>query len=247
MPRAFLFSEEGRAGRGLNLLLALFLVLWFAVSWVAGYWYFRSVTKGNFTALQSVYWNQYWQSSWRASFIPFEPKSTHFILLRDVKGRPLARGSGQNGRNSGAGRTERAEAKICLDEEVTAVYDEAGYIHRREDGMPDVRLESTFAPGTERFYWDKWTVKDSIARAKFRDLIYQGRTVTQIYRPAALCGGLVFASGLGAAFALRRRRIRLLLRGKALRGTRLLTPRQYAREMRHETGVGIEAYPQEGR
>lgn len=130
---------------------------------------------------------------------------------------------------------------------MVAIYDEDGYIHQTPDGMPDVRLKAAYAPQTKKFYWDWPTVKDSIARAWLRDRYYEGKTVIEFYHPAALCGGLLFVSGMGGAFGFRRYRIKRLLMGRVLRGTRELTPKQYAKEMRRETGVGIEVFTQEGR
>jgi hypothetical protein len=247
MPKAYLFSEEGRAGRGSNVYLLIFTVLWLLVSCAAGYAFFHTHTKGNFTTLQRVYWPQYRWGSLRATFLPFEPQSTYFVLMRELAERPTDRKSGvKDGNKNDAGKGQ-PERRVCFDEHITAIYDEDGYIHRNADGMPALKLKTDYVPETKLFYWDRPKVKDSIARAWFRDRIYQGKTATEFYYPAALCGGLLFVSGMGGAFGLRRYQIKRLLQGKVLRGTRELTPKEYASEMRRETGVGIEVFTQEGR
>lgn len=247
MPKAYLFSEEGRAGRGSNVYLLIFTVLWFAVSCAAGYGYFHNFTKANLTTLQRVYWPQYWWGSLKATLIPFEPKSTYAVVMRELAERPADRkGGAKDGGKNDAGKGQPV-MRACLDEEITAVYDEDGYIHKNPDGMPALRLKAAYVPETKQVYWDRPTVKDSIARAWFRDNFYQGKTVTEFYYPAALCGGLLFLSGMGGAFGLRRYRIKRLLQGRVLRGTRELAPKEYAKEMRRETGVGIEVFAQEER
>ena len=247
MPKAYLFSEEGRAGRGSNVYRVIFTVLWLAVSCAAGYGYFHNFTKANLTTLQRVYWPQYWKGSLKATFIPFEHKSTYTVLTRDLAERPDDRkGGAKDGNKNDAGKAQPV-TRTCLDEEITAYYDEDGFIHTDPNGMPALRLKDAYLPETKKFYWDTTVVKDSIARAWFRDHIYEGETATEVCYSAALCGGLLFVSGMGGAFGLRRYRIKRLLQGKVLRGTRELTPREYAKEMRRETGVGIEVFTQEGR
>ncbi|HEX7312916.1 MAG TPA: hypothetical protein VF297_03300 [Pyrinomonadaceae bacterium] len=247
MPKAYLFSEEGRAGRGSNIFLVAFTALWILVSCAAGFAYFHNFTKANLTTLQRVYWPQYWWGSLKAAFIPFEPKSKYAVLMRELVERPADRKSGtKDGGKNDAGKAQPV-VRACLNEEITADYDEDGYIHKNPDGTLALLLKAAYVPETKQVYWDKPTVKDSIARAWFRDHIYEGKSVTEFYYPAALCGGLLFVSGMGGAFGFRRYRIKRLLRGKVLRGTRELTPKEYAREMRRETGVGIEVFTQEGR
>jgi hypothetical protein len=244
MPKAHLFSEEGRAGRGSNVYLLAFTALWLAISCAAGYVYFHNFTKADLTTLQRVYWPQYWWGSLKATLLPFEPKSTYVVLTRDLAERPADRKSGvKDGGKNDAGKGQPV-TRACLDEEITAYYDEDGYIHKDPNGMPALRLKEAYLPETKKFYWDRPTVKDSIARVWFRDRIYEGKTVTEFYYPAALCGGLLFVSGMGGAFGFRRRRIKRLLQGKVLRGTRELTPKEYAKEMRRETGIGIEVFTQ---
>jgi hypothetical protein len=246
LPKAYLFSEEGRAGRGSNVYRVIFIVLWLVVSCAAGYGYFHNFTKANLTALQRVYWPQYWWGSLKASLIPFEPESTYAVLKRELAEQPTARKGGTRDGNKNNGKSQPV-VRACLDEEITAVYDEDGYIHINPDGLPALSLKEEYLPETKQVYWDRPTVKDSIARAWFRDRIYEGKSVREFYYPAALCGGLVFVSGMCGAFGFRKYRVKRLLQGRVLRGTRELTPKEYANETRGVTGIGIEVFTQEGR
>jgi hypothetical protein len=81
-----------------------------------------------------------------------------------------------------------------------------------------------------------------------RDSVYEGKSLKRIFLPSVLCGVFLFASGMGVAVRFDNRRIKRYLRGRVIRGTRELTPKEYMRELRKQAdGIGLEVFAQEVR
>lgn len=81
----------------------------------------------------------------------------------------------------------------------------------------------------------------------FRDTIYEGQSLSIIWRPAWLGGLLIFLLGTIGLTTLDVSAQRLYLKGEAIRGTRGLSPKQYAREHQKANGYGIRVYVDGGK
>lgn len=231
MPQSHLFHEEGRARRGSKLGLLLFTAFWLLTSCAVAYAVFKYHTKPNLSPLQRVYFSDY-RASALLSLNPFDTKSTYTLLTRD-------------GINP---KTGQLEPLACRDEEVIPVFGGDGQFQLDRKGMPVLRLKEFYFRQSKRFYWDLITASDKAMNKWLRGYFYEGRSLKKIFLPSVLSGVLVFASGMGGALSFERRRIKRYLRGRVIRGTRELTPKEYARELRKRAdGVGLEVLAQEVR
>jgi hypothetical protein len=222
--KSSLFSEEGRAARGGRQLLLLFTFLWLLVSTFGGYLVYEHYTKPNLSPLQRVYLPQYYRSLRRSYMVPFNPQSTYVLLERGVVDP----------------KTKKENLLFCLDQEVVPVLDEDGRIRLSQDGYPVFRLQQEYAAESKSFFWNRRVVSDKVMYGCLRQHFYGGRYVYELFYPSLLAGSLIFFPGLVGAFIGKRRLTRRYLRGKPVRGTRELTPKEYERLHRRDTGLGLE-------
>jgi len=78
----------------------------------------------------------------------------------------------------------------------------------------------------------------------FKEHIYEGQSIPDIWRPAWLGAILIFIVGTIALTSLDMVAQRLYLKGEPIRGTRELSPKKYAHECRREIGVALKSYNQ---
>lgn len=188
------------------------------------YGIYRHWVRGSMSTLQQVYFSQYHRSainSWKPG------AQSHYIRL----GRTVVDSS-----------TKKETVLAVQDDEIYPVLDEDGRILADENNYPVFRLK----PGVEykRYGWKETDSSDAEMYQWFRDHVYEGQGLLDIYRPVWLGDILIFflgTTGLGALDFLAQRRY---LKGDAIRGTRELAPKEYAREHRRETGYGIKVYVQ---
>ena len=223
-PLQFL-TEEGRtraknAARRLKAYLAVTL---FAAA-AGAYGIHRYWVRGNLTPLQRVYIKQYLRSALK-SYLP-GTHSTYLTLIRTVTDP----------------RTSKDTVLVVRDDEIEPVYDDDGDIRRDQQRYPLLLLK----PGVEHkeYRWDPTTNRDAVMYLWYHDGFYEGQSIPQIWRPAWLGALLIVLCGTGGLLTLDVVAQRLYLRGEAIRGTRELAPKQYAREHRKEGGYGIKVYAQ---
>lgn len=221
--RAALFTEEGRVARAGRRLLMFFAIFWLVVSVAGGYLSFRYYTRANMTMLQKLYLPAYFHSAWR-SHVPFNPKSEYWLLVRYVANP----------------KTGHDAELLCRDEEVVAILDDDGRIHITEQGIPDIRLKQSYFEQSKKFAWDRKKLDDGYAYTLLREHVYGGDDAYKLFYPSLLAVGLIFFPGMIGGSIVKRQITRRYLRGRQLRGTRELTPKEYARIHRKDTGIGLE-------
>jgi hypothetical protein len=227
--KASLFSEERRAARGSRggmLLVTILLLILSGAVWYLTYTYH---TKPNLPDLQRVYYDEYSQSAWY-SLLPFDTKAQYLLLVRfavDPK-------------------TKKEMGLICRAEEVVPILDEDGKVQRTADNYPDIRLKKYYFDQSKGFKWDRPTLSNKYAYTLLRQNIYEGQAIYQLYLKAMPSALLIFFPGMIGAVVIRRRLTRKHLKGETVRGTRELSPKEYERLHRRDTGIGLEVFTHEG-
>ena len=219
-------TEEGRTRiRNFSGRLNSYLVLWVLVGVIAvgfGIWI---RTRYGYLPLQRLYLAQYIKASLK-SFIPSNRRSTYTILVRVV----YAKGNGQ-------------EAIGCTDEQVRLVRDESGRVKFDPKVGPYFELQ----PGIpyKYFYWRRALQNDLETYMWFRDEIYFGRSLVGLYWVCFLPFPLIVIGGMILSAKLDLRINREYEEGRLVRGIRLLSHKEYARESKQIDGLGLPVlYPE---
>jgi len=179
--------------------------------------------KPNLTPLQRIYLRQYVRSTFKG----YMPRSrSRYTFLTGVVRDP------SNGR----------DVRIMLhDGLVKADFDDEGRI-KVKDGYPVFYLNPDAQ--VKQFAWTNEFLIDATAYGWFRRLIYEDKSIIDLWRPAWLGAIVFFLSGTGGLTGLYLFAQRRYVAGQPLRGTRELSPRQYRREHRKHTGYALTVYPQ---
>jgi hypothetical protein len=101
------------------------------------------------------------------------------------------------------------------------------------------RDETSLGAGIDRPRWRRARVRNSEMERWFRHSIYGGTGLPSLFVPALVACLVVTLSGAGAAVAVDQRLNRKYEEGKKLRGSRLLAPAQYERELKGADGLGL--------
>ena len=80
-----------------------------------------------------------------------------------------------------------------------------------------------------------------------RDRIYEGAGLSGLGAPALVAGGVVFCGGLTLTLRHDRRANKRYEKGRPIRGTRALSPKEYERERAEATGLGLAVYERKER
>jgi hypothetical protein len=154
------------------------------------------------------------------SFIPSKQKSKYTILVRVID----AKGGGQ-------------ETIGCTDEQVRPVRDESGRVKFDPKADPYFQLQ----PGIPHkyFYWRRTPQNDLETYLWFRDEIYFRRSLVGLYWVCFLPFPLIVIGGLTLSAKLDLRINREYEEGRLLRGIRLLSHKEYARESKQIDGLGL--------
>ncbi len=173
--------------------------------------------------LQRTYLKQYVRGSLRAS-VSQRSQSTYILLVRTVT-HPT---------------TKKETLVRVTDAEVEPVLDARGKIVRD----PQLGLMFTLKPGIPHryFYWQMGRARDAEMYPWMRVNIYQGTGLFGMCAPMMIIGGVVFFSGLTATIIRDRRANQRYEQGRAIRGTRELSPQNYERQQEAATGLGIVVY-----
>ena len=184
--------------------------------------------RANFSPLQTVYYPQYLQSSFKSHFANSRSRYTYLAAtIRDKK----------------TGR----ERKIAVtDYDVIPVRDAQGQVIVK-NGLPLFQVRQDLDPRStiKELFWTKQKLTDKQANEWLRQAIYEGKTLTILWRPAWLWALIIFVVGTIAATLIYYLSQRRFVQGQQLRGTRELSPKQYQKEHRKHTGYGLKVYPQE--
>lgn len=221
-------TEEGRTRiRNFSGRLNSYLVLWVLVGVIAvglGIWI---RTRYGYLPLQRLYLAQYIKASLK-SFIPSKQQSKYTILVRVID----AKGGGQ-------------EAISCTDEQVRPVRDESGRVKFDPKLGPYFQLQ----PGIPHkyFYWRRTPQNDLETYLWFRDEIYFGKSLVGLYWVCFLPFPLIVIGGMILSAKLDLRINQEYEEGRLLRGIRLLSHKEYARESKQIDGLGLLVFYPERR
>jgi hypothetical protein len=221
-PLGFL-TEEGRTRRK-NAVgrVCVYATLMFLIAGASGYGIHRYWVSPSLTPLQRVYFKQYLKSTYR-SYLP-NSRSRYTTLTRTIADP----------------QTRKDVALAVVDDQADPVLDDQGRIKFDPTHRPFFRIKDGIP--FKRFYWNDVIGLDAKAYDWFRGTIYSDQSIPDIWRPAWLGAilifffGTIFLTGLDM-FAQRR-----YLKGEALRGTRELLPKAYAREHRQHLGYLFTVY-----
>lgn len=228
--KASLFTEEGRAGRGRRSVLLLFAFLWLLVSFAGGRLFYTHITKANMALLQRGYLPEYWHSLVKP-YVPFSKHiSTYKLLLRYIPNP----------------KTKQDDVFLCHDDQIVPNFDAEGKLKLLPDGSPDIGLKREYAAQLKWYGWKDWEMKDTDAYELFKHQIYDGQDYLELLYPSLIVGAIIFLPGVISAGLYNRRLTKRYLKGKSLRGTRELTPKEYERLHRRDRGIGLEVFTHEG-
>ena len=225
MKRNNILTEEGQT-RFRNTLHRtkwyIFIMAFAALG--SAYGIHRLWIKPSFTPLQRVYLKQYAWSTVRTNL--HNSQSTYKFLI-------ATRTDRNTGRDVDYGLT---------DNEVDPVLDNEGNIDRF-NGNPAFALK----PGVSVIdpAWTQEKVLDTRARDWFRRVIYNDKSLLDLWRPAWLGAIGIFLLGLAALIGLDQLAQHHYVKGEQLRGTRKLSPRKYQKEHYDDYGYGLTVYEME--
>jgi hypothetical protein len=217
-------TEEGRTrSKNAARRFSAYAVLMFLIAGASGCGIHRYWVSQNLTTLQRVYFKQYLKSSYRSSLLT--NSSSHYTTLARIVRDP---------------ETKRDRSLAVLDDDVIPVLDEAGRIQFDQNHRPKLLLKAGIEH--KKYLWEHGILRDIDAYEWFQSLIYEGKSIPDIWRPAWLGALLIFCFGITALTALDAFAQHRYLKGEPIRGTRELFPKAYVREHRKHTGYGLMVY-----
>lgn len=222
-----LFNQESRILNGyFKATFLLTLVLMVPVAVAAGLFIWNRVTRPGMTPLQRLYLSEFRHSALNfGQLINPQSASSYMLLMRDEENR----------------KSRETTTYLCANEEVYPQISPDGSFVRGADGNPVFFIRVEHKPKT--FRWDRKKLSDKWMHDWFARKIYGVESFWDLFFPAAGTGVGTFFVGLLAlnfgARSVMRRQIRRKLAGKHQRGTRLLRPREYARQFAAADGVGL--------
>jgi hypothetical protein len=214
-------TEEGRTRiRNFQGRVGSYLVLWvvIGVGVVVGGIFLK--TRFGYQPLQRLYLTQYIKASIK-SLIPSKRPSKYILLVRAVDDRA----------------TGSEHVLGCTDDEVTPVRDETGRVRFDPKLGPFFQLKEGIPH--RYFYWTSVWQSDAQMYSWLRDRIYQGHSPIGLYWVCFLPLPLIVIGGMIVSVKVDLRTNREYEEGRLLRGIRLLQRREYARETKKITGLGL--------
>lgn len=221
-PLGFL-TEEGRTrSKNAARRMSAYAVVMLLLAGAGGFVIYRYWVANSLTTLQRIYFKQYFKSSYRSYL---SNSKSHYTTLARVVTDPL---------------TKNDVSLAILDDEIEPQLDDNGRMKFDKRHYPMILLKA----GVEhkQFLWQETMTADATAYQWFRKTIYEGKSIPRIWSPAWLGGLLIFVGGLLGfssidAFAQKR-----YLKGETIRGTRDLSPKEYAGQHKKVDGYGVRAY-----
>jgi hypothetical protein len=184
--------------------------------------------RANFSPLQSEYYGQYLHSSLMSNF-SFSRSSYRYLAatITDSK-------------------TGRDREIAVTNSDMAPVRDAQGQVIVK-NGSPLFQVRNDLDPqGTLKgLHWTKQKLTDKQANEWFRDAIFEGNTLTVLWRPAWFWALIIFLVGSVGATIIYHVYQSRFVHGQQLRGTRELSPKHYRKEHRKHTGYGLKVYPQQ--
>src|SRR5262245_37648653 len=214
MPSKNLFTEEGRTRfRNFGLRLWSYLLVFLMLGTLAGAFVFMKWTRGEMGPLERLYFRQYVKATVTSWLLPDRPGK--YVLLVAERGRaPI-------------GVTDEFVYPV-KDEQGRVVRDQYGWLFKpyREAGISEPRWRQVRLRNVEMEGW-------------FRRNIYAGTSLPGLFTLALIVSLVVAIAGPTAAVAVDQSLNRKYEQGKRLRGSRLVEPRLYEREVKAADGLAL--------
>ena len=182
---------------------------------------------GNFSPLQNYYYPLYCQSSLKSHFANSRSRYTYLAATAT---------DSKTGLDHEIGAT---------DLDVVAVRDGQGQVIMDKD-LPRFQVRKDLDPQItiKELFWTKQNLTEKQANEWMRDAIFQGKSLTILWRPVWLLALIILVVGTVAATVFYHVFQHRFVQGQQLRGTRELSPKQYQKEHRKHTGYKLKVYPQ---
>jgi hypothetical protein len=182
---------------------------------------------GNFSPLQNYYYPLYCQSSLKSHFANSRSRYTYLAATAT---------DSKTGRDHEIGAT---------DLDVVAVRDRQGQVIM-DKALPRFQVRKDLDPQItiKELFWTKQNLTEKQANEWMRDAIFQGKSLTILWRPVWLLALIILVVGTVAATVFYHVFQHRFVQGQQLRGTRELSPKQYQKEHRKHTGFNLKVYPQ---
>jgi hypothetical protein len=210
-----LFTEEGRTRwRNFERRLGSYLFLFLALGLIAGTAFFLKWTRGGWEPLQRIYLRQYAIATVKS------------LALSGRQGRYVMLVGRRNGDVIGA---TDALVYLVRDPSGGAIRDQYGWLFR---SYPEAGIETP--------QWRRLRMPDAEAERWFRENIYDESSLLMLFLPAGIVCLIVVVIGAVAAIIVDQRLNKRYEQGRRLRGTRLVTPREYEREIKGADGLGLK-------
>jgi hypothetical protein len=225
MSGSYVFSEKGRARRAGKEVYLLFFIVSLLLAFGGGYALFNYYTFNNLSPLQRVYYYQF-RDSFARRFNSFS-KTANYALFTRVVTDP---------------KTKKEDIFICPEIEMSPKLNDAGKVVFSKDGIPQFLLKGDVPVDKGKFIFGKRELNNEFAYNFFKTKIYDSGYEEFLYIPA-IFGLFVFGFSFFGMELFRNKNLAKKLEGDFLRGTRLLSPKEYCREMRNADGIGIVIQP----
>jgi hypothetical protein len=217
MPSGNLFTEEGRTRfRNFGLRLWSYLLIFLALGAIVGAFVFAHWTRGGMGPLGRLYFRQYVKATVTSWAAPNRPGK--YILLVSERG----------GTSIGV-----------TDELVYLIMDSQGKAVRDRYGHHGWLFNPYSGAGIDQPQWRRAQVWNGEMERWFRHRIYGGMGLPALFLPALVACLVVTLIGVAAAVMVDQRFNRKYEEGKKLRGSKLLAPALYEREVKDADGLGL--------
>lgn len=226
MYKSRLVTEIGRAEHamgGIRFVIIASLIL----SAMSGYVVFNKVTCRGFSPVQRLYYSQF-RTAFIKDAVSITKFGTYAVITRSVTDL----------------KTKKAKILFCREHELSARSDAAGNVRFDSAGIPLVALKNSVPVDKKGFTFEERELEHNWIYRRFADQIF-GREFYELFYPAIFVALIVFATVAGGLKAVSSRKLAQKIAGRLLRGTRLLTPAEYARKMKSAGGIGIVVRPRE--
>lgn len=229
MNHTDVFTEEGMTRlRNFRRRAAGYFAVWLLAGFLVGGGLFWLHLKYGLQPLQRIYLKSYVFASLK-TLVSKRSQAKYIMLVRTVS-------DPQTGKDT---------LLRVTDDEAYPVLDAGGRIARD----PKLGLMFRLKPGVPHkyFYWQTGRGRDTEMYAWMRANIYDGAGFFGMCAPMLTVGGVVFLVGIVATIIRDRRANKKYEQGRPIRGTRLLSPKEYEHEQRAATGIGIVVYERKER
>jgi type IV secretory pathway TraG/TraD family ATPase VirD4 len=225
MKRNNIFTEEGQT-RFRNTLRRVKWYVLIAVALALGgaYGIHRLWVKPGLTPLQHVYLSQYFWSTLRSNLA--NSQANYKFLTATTTDR----------------KTGREVRHFLTDNEVGPVFDDEGKLEL-DKGDPVFELKPGIS--VNEFAWTQEKYTDKSVYEWLHHVTYKDQNIVALWTPAWAGAIVLLVLGLGILIGIDQALQRRYVKGDQLRGTRKLSPRQYGKEHRHDSGYGVTVYAAE--